>query len=203
MQFWIEPVELNGKYARLLPLTSDYYFLLKEAVQDGKLWQLWFTSVPSPEKMESEINRRLELQQKSEMVPFVIVDAVTNIVIGMTSYCRLDQFNRRLEIGYTWYRKSYQKTPVNTECKLMLLKHAFEQLGCIAVEFRTNAYNFDSRRAIERLGARLDGVLRNARLLPDGAVCDSYVYSILASEWSAVRTNLDYKLENYRLKSGN
>jgi RimJ/RimL family protein N-acetyltransferase len=131
------------------------------------------------------------------MVPFVIVDAITDKVIGMTTYCRIEPANKRLEIGFTWYRKSYQKTLVNTECKLMLLRHAFEVLGSIAVEFRTSSFNFESQRAISRLGAKLDGILRGARLMDDGTIYDSHVYSILNREWLAVRRNLEYKLQKY------
>lgn len=194
---WIKPVNLLGKYAKLLPLTMQYKDGLIEAVKDGELWNLWFTSVPTPENMATEIERRLGLQDKGEMVPFVIIDAITDKVIGMTTYCRIDPANKRLEIGFTWYRKSYQKTLVNTECKLMLLRHAFEVLGAIAVEFRTSSFNFESQRAISRLGAKLDGILRGARLMDDGTIYDSHVYSILNREWSAVRRNLEYKLQKY------
>lgn len=194
---WIKPVNLLGKYAKLLPLTMQHKDGLIEAVKDGELWNLWFTSVPTPENMATEIERRLGLQDKGEMVPFVIVDAITDKVIGMTTYCRIEPANKRLEIGFTWYRKSYQKTLVNTECKLMLLRHAFEVLGSIAVEFRTSSFNFESQRAISRLGAKLDGILRGARLMDDGTIYDSHVYSILNREWSAVRRNLEYKLQKY------
>jgi len=197
MRQWIKPFELSGKYINLKPLTIGYCSDLITAVEDGNLWHLWFTSIPHPDGMAEEIERRLNLQKNYEMVPFVILDANTGLAIGMTTYCRLDPKNLRLEIGYTWYRKSYQKTPANTECKLMLLDYAFQQLGCAAVEFRTNAFNFNSRRAIERLGARLDGILRSARIMPNGVICDSYVYSILSCEWPAVKANLQYKLSYY------
>lgn len=197
MSYWVKPVNLLGKYAKLLPLTIQHKDGLIEAVKDGELWNLWFTSVPTPENMATEIERRLGLQDKGEMVPFVIVDAITDKVIGMTTYCRIEPANKRLEIGFTWYRKSYQKTLVNTECKLMLLRHAFEVLGSIAVEFRTSSFNFESQRAIGRLGAKLDGILRGARLMDDGTIYDSHVYSILNREWPAVRRNLEYKLQKY------
>jgi RimJ/RimL family protein N-acetyltransferase len=197
MSYWVKPVNLLGKYAKLLPLTIQHKDGLIEAVKDGELWNLWFTSVPTPENMATEIERRLGLQDKGEMVPFVIVDAITDKVIGMTTYCRIEPANKRLEIGFTWYRKSYQKTLVNTECKLMLLRHAFEVLGSIAVEFRTSSFNFESQRAISRLGAKLDGILRGARLMDDGTIYDSHVYSILNREWLAVRRNLEYKLQKY------
>lgn len=197
MSYWVKPVNLLGKYAKLLPLTIQHKDGLIEAAKDGELWNLWFTSVPTPENMATEIERRLGLQDKGEMVPFVIVDAITDKVIGMTTYCRIEPANKRLEIGFTWYRKSYQKTLVNTECKLMLLRHAFEVLGSIAVEFRTSSFNFESQRAISRLGAKLDGILRGARLMDDGTIYDSHVYSILNREWPAVRRNLEYKLQKY------
>lgn len=191
---WLVPVELFGKYVKLVPLKIEYLQELKNAAQDGELYKLWYTKVPRPEEMEVEINRRLDLQLKHQMLPFAVIDARTNKAIGMTTYCRIDSENRRLEIGFTWYCKSVQKTLLNTEAKFLLLQHAFENLNCIAVEFRTNQFNFNSRRAIERLGAKLDGILRSARLQPDGAASDGYIYSILKSEWQIVKTNLLYKL---------
>ena len=195
MTIWIEPVELHGEHVSLVPLTMEHYAQLREALADGELWNLWYTSIPRPENLAAEIERRLGLQAKGEMVPFAVIDKRTNQAAGMTTYCRLDQANRRLEIGYTWYRQNCQRTALNTECKLMLLRHAFEVLNCASVEFRTSAFNFTSRKAIERLGAKLDGVLRNARILANGAIGDSYVYSILDNEWAMVKTNLEYKLQ--------
>ncbi len=195
MTIWIEPVELHGEHVSLVPLTVDHYAHLREALADGELWNLWYTSIPRPENLAAEIERRLGLQAKGEMVPFAVIDKRTNQAAGMTTYCRLDQANRRLEIGYTWYRQNCHRTALNTECKLMLLRHAFEVLNCASVEFRTSAFNFTSRKAIERLGAKLDGVLRNARILANGAIGDSYVYSILDNEWAIVKTNLEYKLQ--------
>ncbi|HRG63733.1 MAG TPA: GNAT family protein [Burkholderiales bacterium] len=195
MTIWIEPVELHGEHVSLVPLTIEHYAQLREALADGELWNLWYTSIPRPENLAAEIERRLGLQVKGEMVPFAVMDKRTNQAAGMTTYCRLDQANRRLEIGYTWYRQNCQRTALNTECKLMLMRHAFEVLNCASVEFRTSAFNFTSRKAIERLGAKLDGVLRNARILANGAIGDSYVYSILNNEWAIVKTNLEYKLQ--------
>ena len=195
MTIWIEPVELHGEHVSLVPLTMEHYAQLREALADGELWNLWYTSIPRPENLAAEIERRLGLQVKGEMVPFAVMDKRTNQAAGMTTYCRLDQANRRLEIGYTWYRQNCQRTALNTECKLMLMRHAFEVLNCASVEFRTSAFNFTSRKAIERLGAKLDGVLRNARILANGAIGDSYVYSILNNEWAIVKTNLEYKLQ--------
>ncbi|MBX9598104.1 MAG: GNAT family N-acetyltransferase [Burkholderiales bacterium] len=194
MSIWIEPFELHGEYVSLVPLTMEYHEQLREALADGELWNLWYTSIPRPENLAAEIERRLALQAKGEMVPFAVIDKRTKQAVGMTTYCRLDQANRRLEIGYTWYRQNCQRTALNTECKLMLLRHAFEVLNCASVEFRTSAFNFTSRKAIERLGAKLDGVLRNTRIFSNGAIGDSYVYSILNNEWPIVKTNLEYKL---------
>ena len=194
MSIWIEPFELHGEYVSLVPLTMEYHEQLREALADGELWNLWYTSIPRPENLAAEIERRLALQAKGEMVPFAVIDKRTKQAVGMTTYCRLDQANRRLEIGYTWYRQNCQRTALNTECKLMLLRHAFEVLNCASVEFRTSAFNFTSRKAIERLGANLYGVLRNTRIFSNGAIGDSYVYSILNNEWPIVKTNLEYKL---------
>ncbi|MCG9065731.1 GNAT family N-acetyltransferase [Laribacter hongkongensis] len=193
----VKPVELQGKYVRLVPLSRDYLPGLLEAVADGDLWRLWYTAVPAPAGMGDEIDRRLRLQAEGRMLPFVVLDAGGQVV-GMTTYMNIDAGNHRLEIGSTWYRKSVQRSPVNTECKLLLLKHAFEQLGCIAVEFRTHWLNHASRHAIERLGARLDGVLRSHLVLPDGSVRDTCVYSILCQEWPAVQQHLAYQLTRPR-----
>lgn len=202
MSRWIENLELDGKYVVLVPTTFSHAVNLTEAVHDGELWKLWYTSVPTPDNMVGEIKRRIALYEQGLMYPFTIIDRrdpakLVNAVAGMTTYCNLDEANRRLEIGYTWYRKSSQRTILNTEAKYLLLKHAFEVLGCIKVEFRTSSFNFTSRRAIERLGAKLDGVLRNHRILENGAIGDGYVYSILNSEWPIVKTNLEYKLASY------
>jgi RimJ/RimL family protein N-acetyltransferase len=170
---------------------------LCEAVRDGELWKLWYTSIPSPEAMAKEIDRRLGLQQLGSMNPFCVLDAKGN-PIGMTTYMNIDQENRRLEIGSTWYRQSAQRTAINTECKLLLLRHAFTKFDCIAVEFRTHFFNHQSRRGIERLGAKLDGVLRSHQINrhPDAkaSIRDTCVYSILADEFPAVDTNLSFRL---------
>ena len=164
------------------------------AVRDGELWRLWYTNVPKPERVTAEIARRLELRSKGSMLPFAVLDA-EGVCVGMTSFMNIDAVNRRVEIGSTWYTPRVQRTAVNTECKLMLLSHAFEKLDCIAVEFRTSFLNHQSRRAIERLGARLDGVLRNHQRHPDGSLRDTCVYSIIASEGPAVRAHLSFKLD--------
>ncbi|MFM6985333.1 MAG: GNAT family N-acetyltransferase [Hydrogenophaga sp.] len=188
---------LHGRHASLVPLRPDHHDDLVEAVCDGRLWQLWYTTVPDPDGMAAEIHRRLTLQRSGSMLPFAVLDAGGRAV-GMTSYMNIDAPNRRVEIGSTWYRHSVQRTPLNTECKRLLLAHAFESLACIAVELRTHFFNQPSRRAIERLGARLDGVLRSHQLNrhPDaaGSLRDTCVYSIVAAEWPTVKAHLDHQL---------
>ncbi|WP_425990159.1 GNAT family N-acetyltransferase [Afipia sp. DC4300-2b1] len=190
---WLEPIVLEGSHARLEPLSRDHAAELTEAVRDGELWKLWYTSIPSPEAMQSEIERRLGLQAAGSMLPFTVKDA-DGKVAGMTSYMNVDAANRRVEIGSTWYAKRVQRTPLNTQCKLLLLTHAFETLNCIAVEFRTHFFNHQSRRGIERLGAKLDGVLRSHQIAPNGTLRDTVVYSITASEWPTVKAHLTYQL---------
>jgi RimJ/RimL family protein N-acetyltransferase len=191
---WPEPVTLRGSHATLEPLTHARRDELIEAVRDGELWKLWYTFVPPPEQIAAEIERRLEQQRKGTMLPFAIVAAASGKAVGMTTYMNIDADTKRLEIGSTWYRQSVQRTAMNTECKLMLLTHAFEVLDCVAVEFRTHFINHQSRRAIERLGAKLDGILRNHRRVPDGTLRDTCVYSIIAGEWPMVRSHLTYQL---------
>ncbi|HEY0941533.1 MAG TPA: GNAT family protein [Steroidobacter sp.] len=195
---WPEPVTLLGEHVTLEPLTHARHDELVEAVRDGELWNLWYTFVPAPDKMRAEIDKRLEQQSKGSMLPFTVVAARSGKAVGMTTYMNIDAEQHRVEIGSTWYRKSVQRTALNTECKLMLLAHAFDELDCIAVEFRTHFLNHQSRRAIERLGARLDGVLRNHRRASDGTVRDTCVYSIIASEWPAVRSHLRHQLSRQR-----
>ena len=199
---WPAPITLNGSYVTLEPLAMHHGPDLIEATQDGELWKLWYTSVPAPSDMSKEIERRLNLQQTGRMLPFAVIERRSGQAVGMTTYMDIDAANRRLEIGSTWYRGSVQRTVLNTECKLLLLQHAFEQLGCIAVEFRTHFFNQQSRRAIERLGAKLDGILRNHRVLSDGSVRDTCVYSILASEWPAARQHLQFQLARPRATRG-
>ena len=164
-----QTIHLQGQHAELVPLSVSHHDDLIEAVKDGELWRHWYTFIPSPEKMADEIMRRLHLQQQGSMLPFSVV--VKGKAVGMTTYMNIDAANLRVEIGSTWYRASVQRSPVNTECKRLLLTHAFEQLHCNAVEFRTHFFNQQSRRAIERLGAKLDGVLRNHQINhhPDAA----------------------------------
>jgi N-acetyltransferase len=195
---WPPAVVLAGQSARLEPLAREHGEALTQAVRDGELWRLWYTSVPTPDGMIAEIERRLALREAGSMAPFAVVDLASGEPVGMTTYMNIDAANRRVEIGSTWYRRSTQRSGLNTECKLMLLRHAFETLDCIAVEFRTHFFNHQSRRAIERLGAKLDGVLRNNMLGKDGSLRDTCVYSIIAGEWPAVRANLTWQLERPR-----
>ncbi|HMH64639.1 MAG TPA: GNAT family protein [Rhizomicrobium sp.] len=194
---FLEPVTLKGRHARLVPLELTHQGELAEAVRDGELWKLWYTTIPSPEGMKAEIERRLDLQAKGSMLPFTVLDKDRKPA-GMTTYMNVDAANRRLEIGSTWYRKSVQRSALNTECKLMLLTHAFETLDCIAVEFRTHVLNTQSRRGIERLGAKLDGTLRCHAIMPNGTIRDTVVYSITAEEWLMVRAHLNWQLEKPR-----
>jgi RimJ/RimL family protein N-acetyltransferase len=196
---WPPAVELVGRHVVVTPLVPAHAPALAEAVRDGELWKLWYTTVPSPESMEADIAARLARRQKGAWLPFTVVAQSSGQPIGMTSYLNIDAENRRLEVGSTWYRRSTQRTAVNTECKRLLLAYAFEELDCIAVEIRTHIFNTPSRRAIERLGARLDGILRNHSRMPDGTLRDTCVYSIIASEWPTVRRNLDWRLESEAL----
>jgi RimJ/RimL family protein N-acetyltransferase len=180
------------------PLSHAHHDDLAEAVQDGELWKLWYTVIPEPSQMKAEIDRRLERQSKGGMLPFAVRNTRTAKVVGMTSYWNVDEAHRRVEIGGTWYRKSMQRTPLNTECKLLLLTHAFESLNCICVELRTHFFNHASRQAIERLGAKLDGILRNNQILPNGAIRDTCAYSIIVNEWPVVKTNLMWQMNKPR-----
>jgi RimJ/RimL family protein N-acetyltransferase len=191
---WPPSVTLRGDHAILAPLDRAHGPALAEAVTDGSLWELWVTSVPTPDGVPAEIERRLGLREQGSCLPFTVIEARTGEPVGMTTYMNIDAVNSRLEIGATWYRGAVQRTPLNTECKLMLLRHAFETLECIAVEFRTHFFNTASRRAIERLGAKLDGVLRSHTVGRAGELRDTCVYSIIASEWPAVRQNLTWRL---------
>lgn len=192
-----EPVTLRGEHATLEPLSLAHEADATEAVKDGELWQLWYTAIPRPERMRAEIERRLGLQAQGSMLPFAVRDA-SGRMVGMTTFMHIDATHRRVEIGSTWTAKSAQRGPLNTECKLMLLTHAFEQLSCIAVEFRTHFFNQQSRRAIERLGAKLDGVLRHHQVGPNGTLRDTCVYSIVASEWPTVKAHLRFQLDKPR-----
>lgn len=194
---WPAPVRLAGTHATLEPLAREHEAGLVEAVRDGELWKLWYTAIPAPEGMAAEIERRLALQAAGAMLPFTVRDAEGRIA-GMTTYMHIDAANKRVEIGSTWYARRVQRTALNTECKLMLLHHAFEVLDCIAVEFRTHFFNQQSRRGIERLGAKLDGILRCHQRGADGSLRDTCVYSITAAEWPTVKAHLGFQLARPR-----
>ena len=195
---FVAPVTLSGAYATLEPLAQAHLDGIRAAASDGELWRLWYTSVPSPGGTARWLDIALDMRVRQGAMPFVVRDNATGDVIGSTRYFNVDAQNRRLEIGHTWYAKRAQRTAVNTECKLMLLTHAFESLQCIAVEFRTHWFNQASRAAIARLGAKQDGVLRNHQLMPDGSRRDTVVFSIIDAEWSAVKRHLQYLLERPR-----
>ena len=185
---------LQGRYVVLKPLSYLDKDLLIEAASDGLLWNLWYTSVPSPECMETYIMTALIEQEQKKSLPFVIIHREDQKIVGSTRFMNIESTIRRMEIGSTWYAKSSQRTVVNTETKYLLLKHAFEALGCVAIELRTHWINHQSRAAIERLGAKLDGVLRNHRIASDGTLRDTVVYSILNTEWPMVKSHLEFKL---------
>ncbi len=195
---WLQPITLRTPRGTLVPLDPSHHDGLVTAVRDGELWNLWYTRIPDPEQMRAEIDRRLGLQAKGAMLPFTIIDNDSGEIAGMTTYMNVDAENRRVEIGSTWYRQSVQRTGLNTYCKLALLEHAFDTLDCIAVEFRTHFFNSASRRAIERLGAKLDGILRAHQKLPDGSLRDTCVYSIVAAEWPTVREHLRWQIKKSR-----
>lgn len=196
----LEPVSLSAGLARLEPLSAAHLEGLQQASEDGQQWRLWYTAVPRPDAMATEITRRLALQASAQMLPFSVFDAGGQAV-GMTSFMNIDSVHRRVEIGSTWYAASAQRTGLNTECKLLLLRHAFDTLSCIAVEFRTHRLNSASRRAIERLGAQLDGMLRSHQRAADGTLRDTAVYSITAAEWPTIQTHLQWLLQKPRTKA--
>ena len=195
---FIEPVTLTGAHATLEPLALSHVPALVEAARDGELWRLWYTSVPTPEGAEAYVKTALDTRERLGGMPLVVRHNPTGDVVGCTRYFNVDAANRRLEIGYTWYAKRVQRTPLNTEVKLLMLGHAFEKLRCVAVEFRTHWFNFASRAAIARLGAKQDGVLRNHQVMPDGTLRDTVVFSIIESEWPTVRGHLRYQLDKPR-----
>lgn len=190
-----EPVTLRGDHLTLEPLSTEHDHALRLAASDGELWKLWYTTVPKPEAMRQEIELRLALHSSGSMLPFAMRRSDDARICGMTTYMHIDADNRRVEIGSTWLAASAQRTGINTEAKLLLLAHAFEALGCIAVEFRTHWLNHQSRSAILRLGAKQDGVLRSHSRMPDGTLRDTAVYSIIDSEWPAVKRHLHHLLE--------
>lgn len=197
---YLEPVTLRGNLVTLRPLSHADHDGLVVAARDGELWKHWYTQVPGPHAMRAEIDRRLGLLVAGVMLPFAVVRNDTDEVVGMTTFCNVDADNRRVEIGWTWLAQSAQRTGMNRECKLLLLTHAFDALGCIAVEFRTHWMNQPSREAIARLGAKQDGVLRSHQRMPDGSLRDTVVFSIIESEWPSVRNELRRRLVQGRVQ---
>ncbi|MEJ1193959.1 GNAT family N-acetyltransferase [Pseudarthrobacter sp. CCNWLW207] len=200
---FLEPITLTGRHVILEPLRPAHHDGLVEAARDGQLWKLWYTSVPTPEEMAAEIRRRLGLQEQGSMLPFTtrLIDPATGgpgRIIGMTTYMNIDPGTPRVEIGSTWNAASVQGTGTNADSKLLLLSHAFDVLGCPAVEFRTHWLNHQSREAIARLGAKQDGVLRNHSRTKDGVLRDTVVFSILEHEWPMVRNGLEHRLAKRR-----
>ncbi len=189
------PTLLEGHGVRLEPLGPEHRDGIETAVNDGRLWELWFTAVPGPDAVGDYIRAALDGQASGRMLPWAVRELSTNTIVGSTRYHDIVAEIDRVEIGYTWYSRSWQRTHVNTACKLLLLAHAFERLGCKVVGLRTDNFNFASQRAIERLGARKDGVLRHHQARRDGTVRDSVMYSILAHEWPDVRRHLELRLE--------
>ena len=197
MSRWLQRVELTSELVSLVPLSLEHEKELIAAASDGELWNLWFTSVPEPSATKAYIEKALSQYDADSSLPFAVIDNNTGKVVGCTRICNAQSLHKRVEIGYTWYAKAMQKTSTNSQTKLLLLEHIFEHLGCIAVEFRTHWHNQNSRRAIARLGAKQDGVLRNHQIMPDGSYRDTVVFSITNTEWPAVRTSLNHKLSQY------
>ena len=199
MSSWPPEFIADGKNVRLEISREEHAVDLAAAVAKGELHKLWYTMIPEPDGISDEIQRRLALREQGNMLPFTIIDKSSEKPVGMTTYMNIDASTPRLEIGSTWICPSVQKTPINTECKYLLLQHAFEELHCIAVEFRTHFVNHQSRRAIERLGAKFDGVIRSHMIMQNGTVRDTAIYSILRSEWPTVQANLQWQLEKPRI----
>lgn len=192
---WLYQTTLTGKIVTLIPLKREHTNALLEASSDGELWKLWYTSAPNSKTIDAYLDKAFNDQEAGVALLFAVVDNATQKIIGTTRYCNADNLNHRVEIGYTWYAKSYQRTGVNTECKYLLLTHAFETLNSIAVEFRTHWHNQASRTAIARLGAKQDGVLRNHQKSAEGVYRDTVVFSIIDQEWPTVKKNLEYKMD--------
>ena len=192
---WPAPVTLKGQTVTLAPLSQTHTDDLSKTA--AQLQGLWYTMIPTPEGVSADIDARLAKQAAGTMLPFTLLTPEGR-AMGMTTYMNVDAVHKRVEIGSTWVSPDMQRTGVNTEAKLLLLSHAFDALGCIAVEFRTHAMNVQSRRAIERLGAKHDGILRNHMVMDNGTLRDSAIYSILPHEWPAVRANLEWQLAKPR-----
>lgn len=195
---FVAPVTLAGTHATLEPLARGHLEPLRAAAADGELWKLWYTSVPAPDATAAWIDAALDMRERQGALPFVVRANASGDIVGSTRYFNVDAASRRLEIGHTWYARRAQRSAINTECKLLLLTHAFETLRCIAVEFRTHFFNLASRAAIARLGAKQDGILRNHLVMPDGTRRDTVVFSVIDGEWPAVKRNLRFLLERER-----
>ncbi|HSC67565.1 MAG TPA: GNAT family protein [Cellvibrio sp.] len=191
---WLNKVTLTGNIVTLIPLAREHRDALLEASSDGELWNLWYTSAPNSKTIDAYLDNAFSEQDAGRTLLFAVVDKATQKIIGTTRYCNADNLNHRVEIGYTWYAKSFQRTGVNTECKYLLLTHAFETLESIAVEFRTHWHNQASRAAIARLGAKQDGILRNHQKNAEGIYRDTVVFSIIDQEWPTVKKGLEYKM---------
>jgi RimJ/RimL family protein N-acetyltransferase len=192
-----KPVTLEGHGVRLEPLSREHEKGLAEAAQDGKLWELWFTSVPAPGETAKYIDTALQGQKDGHMLPWVVRESASGKIVGSTRYHDIIAAADRVEIGYTWYAKGFQRSYTNTACKLLLFSHAFEKIGCKAVGLRTDNFNFTSQRAIEALGAKKDGVIRHHWPRRDGSVRDSVMYSVLAGEWPDVKRHLEQRLRKH------
>ena len=193
----VQPIQLEGYGIRLEPLTPAHADLLRAAASDGRLWELWYTAVPEPDKVAAYIESALAGQREGKMLPWAVRELAGGTIVGSTRYHDIMAEIDRVEIGYTWYGKSWQRTHVNTTCKLLLMQHAFETLGCQVVGLRTDNFNFTSQRAIEALGAKKDGVLRHHAARRDGSVRDSVMYSVLRAEWRDVKRNLELRLARH------
>jgi RimJ/RimL family protein N-acetyltransferase len=193
----VTPVTLEGYGIRLEPLTTDHAEPLRAAVCDGRLWELWFTAVPQPDQVDGYIATAHAGQAAGHMLPWAVRESTSGEIIGSTRYHDIVPQIDRVEIGYTWYRKRWQRTHVNTSCKLLLFEHAFDTLGCRVVGLRTDNFNFASQRAITALGAKQDGVIRHHAARRDGTVRDTHIFSVLATEWPDVRRHLRLRLERH------
>lgn len=199
MARFIDSVTLTGRKVALLePMRLEHTDELLQAAHDGELWNLWYTGVGGADAMVGYVESALKMRDELGAMPFTVRRQEDGKVVGSTRFFNVDEKNRRLEIGHTWYSHSMHRTALNTECKLALLEHAFEKLDCIAVEFRTHWFNFDSRAAIARLGAKQDGVLRNHQISPNGTLRDTVVFSIIQSEWPTVKAHLRWQLKKPR-----
>jgi len=194
MNKWLNKIELKSKKVELQPLSLSHIDGLTDAVKDGELWKLWYTSAPEPHKVKDYVEKALIDFENDKSLPFIIINIDTDKIVGTTRFMNADSINKRVEIGTTWYSKSLQRTGINTQCKFMLLEYAFETLNCIAVEFRTHWHNIQSRNAIARLGAKQDGILRNHIFDKTGNLRDTVVFSILNSEWNTVKQSLKFKI---------